>query len=532
MTYSIIPLVNKEIDGCIKALDEYKADCLTTASSINMLKNNLSAIDQKISRLSLLLGKLIEEYHLDAGRYILELFGNTKALIQNLANMLKLDDVDVEVFNKTIDECVYIWQEELLIAGWHDEFIEICKTIASLDTPRTIPENWQDHEWFFSVLNSSQHSLVQCLGNKHRMDRVFNLLSAAERIEQSAIADVMPYLHSDPLLFMREDSRKAAIYALTRELIVKQEGRIPKHQHEHIDRRPRLFSSEREAQILRQISTQLFYGFNNALKVNPTLLSIEKKNRPKLVEVEIMHLTYKGRSKIFVAVNEHAVTQYLKVLFEKENDHFVRILTTNHAKRITRDSEGKIRSARYAKKLERRVFSNAGISIPESTSVSDSSRAHQLAIALREAELSVFDYNMHNRTEFERNVRRILSSPLNEIYFIEVKNCPFKERHAEEFLVDIVESAKSVIAEVEVSIAGKKRPCMSCTGRMSGEIYGRPRVDQYNKNPGSAWVTVQSMQPKEVAARTASVMLTQPAHRTVNRSGKVSKDHGTDSASP
>ena len=88
-----------------------------------------------------------------------------------------------------------------------------------------------------------------------------------------------------------------------------------------------------------------------------------------------------------------------------------------------------------------------------------------------------------------------------------------KKRHAEEFLTDIAECIMMKYPgsehPLEFSIAGTKRPCIGCCGRMTGVI------DFFNRHrPGKLWLHTIQNQPKDVQKRTLRVLLTKSSYGT------------------
>lgn len=98
----------------------------------------------------------------------------------------------------------------------------------------------------------------------------------------------------------------------------------------------------------------------------------------------------------------------------------------------------------------------------------------------------------------------------NNIYFLDVKNYSKEKRHAEEFLCDIAEYAKQFKENLYTCIAGKKRPCMGCSGRM--ESVG---ISNYGKFPGLFWTHTIKIQPKEVAIKIVEQLIEKPSHVSV-----------------
>jgi len=76
----------------------------------------------------------------------------------------------------------------------------------------------------------------------------------------------------------------------------------------------RSFSEERERQLLRQVATQLYFGFENYITINKNSLKeagiITNKNKNPFKEVQIMHLEFAGKHHLYIAANEYKLTPY------------------------------------------------------------------------------------------------------------------------------------------------------------------------------------------------------------------------------
>lgn len=319
---------------------------------------------------------------------------------------------------------------------------------------------------------------------------------------------------------------------------MKQPGRLPKATPVEIRRPYRTFAHERERQLLRQASTQLYFFIENFLSEykldEKTTHNQQQKINGKIVEVQTMHLDFGGDHSLFIAVNEHAVSKHFGSMIQNK-EHFNQILSQPHT--LNRDIEGNVRSQRYAKKLKTRVFDTESTP-PAAHHESDAKQASQVARLLREGEIyplpiGVVSSNKTNTLSGNTVdlLRHCIRNLKNKIYLVYVNECPgpLELRHAEEFLSDIADSAKALGKEtgkeVYTSIGGKKRPCMGCSGRLRGSI------TQYSTFPGRLWVTTIENQPHHVALQTADVILSNSAHITVSRNGTQVRDYDSGSDS-
>jgi hypothetical protein len=220
-----------------------------------------------------------------------------------------------------------------------------------------------------------------------------------------------------------------------------------------------------------------------------------------------MHLICENKSNIFIAMNEFSVAS---IFNEIKSNNFKDKLTTIYSS--PRTTEEKERSKRYATKLERRIFGKkelsgkAGGELDRATFLKKILNKKQICVL----PLDYLDYSEETtkkpkataRTLSEKSIKMLtkkLKEEHDKIFFIQVKGCSYKERHSEEFLCDIVAIAKSIakIEYVHSCIAGKKRPCLGCKGRMDNES-----ISSYGKYPGLFFKHTVQNQSAEVAAQT------------------------------
>jgi hypothetical protein len=74
-------------------------------------------------------------------------------------------------------------------------------------------------------------------------------------------------------------------------------------------------------------------------------------------------------------------------------------------------------------------------------------------------------------------------------------------------------------------IAGKKRPCMGCSGRMHNNI------TQYNQNPGRLWSSTIEQQSDRAAKNTVTLLLSKSSHITQSKDRKQLRDYDSGSDS-
>lgn len=286
----------------------------------------------------------------------------------------------------------------------------------------------------------------------------------------------------------------------------------------------RSFAHERERQLLRQVSTQLYLGLNEKLK--------EKEFNP-LVEVQIMHLQIGNKNNLFIAVNENENSAHLKNLIQ-DDKNFHQLLTTPHP---AIKKEGALRSERYAAKLSARLF-NPNNQL-DAKNVEDLNRYQQVIALLKKGKLQeiAISYGKHCilSDESKQTLKNKFSQKNHYIYLLYIEQIPAfaKARHAEEFLTDIADEAKAFTDTLGVNfyscIGGKKRPCIGCYGRMTGHI------TQFGQFPGGFWTQTLKHQTNEAAINTIRTLLSKKSYISATKNGKgtvADFDSGSDSEGP
>jgi ankyrin repeat protein len=294
---------------------------------------------------------------------------------------------------------------------------------------------------------------------------------------------------------------------------VDQKGRISKFDVE-TPRPVRSFSNERERQLLKQISTQLYF-------------KLRDESLKELQEVEIMHMDFNGRNLLFIAVNEASVSGKVPIVLG-DLKRIQTILTTKYEPK--RDPEGNRRSRLYAAKIANRVYSETPRVRYDSTE--DKRRAEQVVTLLRTGTFCPLELELEEGNILSAASKEVLGKIFrfskNLVFAVVVKKHPkgLELRHAEEYLTDIAEYAAVNHHEdgaVYTCIGGKKRPCMGCAGRMQSVI------SQYGKRPGRYFKHTGETQSDAASGRTITLLLSSSSH--VTRTPIDVLDQSYDSAS-
>lgn len=249
----------------------------------------------------------------------------------------------------------------------------------------------------------------------------------------------------------------------------------------------RNMSSNRRGQMLRHIGTQFFYLWKNQKKI-------------RLKEVQVMQVRQGDGLMIFVAFNstEKDAAQKIKdhgSAMKSSRTSLLQLLQSDYSSDIAWSMH---RSRRYSKKIKSRIRNE------------DNNR---LAEVLNQPpdvikNLDTFKYKM------------------NKVYILCLRDQLEKGIHAEEILCDTADKLRKLFSpKFEFSIFGRKRPCISCSGRMRVA-----EIDFYNKNPGYFWVEGIKHQSEEAARETLRILMTKVPNVTIEWGTRM-KDYDTASDS-
>jgi len=196
--------------------------------------------------------------------------------------------------------------------------------------------------------------------------------------------------------------------------------------------------------------------------------------------------------------------------------------------------EGRVRSQRYARKLECRILPINAF-FQNSTNLEDRQRAEIVSKIFREGTLNNLEIDLEKtNNQLSLITKQYLTYHLynsdNTIFVLNIRNCSQSLRHAEEFLTDIADHARNLAVPLNQMIysciGGKKRPCMGCSGRMEGVI------TNYGQHPGRFWLNTIESQSIEAASRTLGQLVNKPSYVTVCKDGiRTAQDYDSGSDS-
>ena len=267
-------------------------------------------------------------------------------------------------------------------------------------------------------------------------------------------------------------------------------------------RPPRSFKEEKETQILKQLSSQLYYRFMS-------------KNTD-ISEVQVLHVFNKNKTRyLFFATNPLTQEINFQVIKEEWGKYNLESLVTKeyqpHGINEDEMMHRANRSKRHAGKLKQRVYSNA--------------KADRF-----------ISFIQKNNGQGEIFSSRWDPLPNDGIYFVNpykvTENNEYKV-HAEEQLCYIARLIRDSTSKGEWNfrIFGKKRPCMSCFGRLCYENEKNKDLF-FSQHPGYLWFPALREQDRDVQLSTIRNFILKGSCESKNRSGDFfSTSQGTESQS-
>ena len=250
----------------------------------------------------------------------------------------------------------------------------------------------------------------------------------------------------------------------------------------------------KESQILRHMATQLFYRW----KYNQNVKSLQ--------EVQIMKASIIKRSNLnffAIAVNPADAAE---IIVDRDNIFQPNSSIITHVTEIYDQP----RSERYSRKLQ-----------SECTQVELTGLVVQKMVKSKDyLKFPDFPANYHSFQD--------LIEINGKIFFLVPSGFSNIERHGEEYLCDFADFLRGYYdkydEQIVFSIYGKKRPCISCSGRMKAS-----NVADYNPNFGYFWKHGIEDQSEGAARCTMHILLNEkPPHVTFQNNKKL-EDYDTDS---
>lgn len=287
-------------------------------------------------------------------------------------------------------------------------------------------------------------------------------------------------------------------------------------------RPPRQFHGGRERQLLKQLSTVIYFY----IKAN--------NSQNKLVETELMHLKIGDVSHLIISCN--AKDKLAGVFPSDITMGDLQDRLKNNIE-VRGDTEGRERVTRYQKILGK-IFDNEeiGHSLEEGENSADIQCYQQVVKLLQEKNTTVHIFETYTdevRVDQDPIIAEIFSANESRVIILDNGN-PIPSHqyfHAEEYLVKILlaikEHAKGVNDDATIysCIAGKKRPCSTCYATMTHFW-----VNNHGSRPGFAWKTAVDSQVISSAQLTVLSMLRQQCYVTQSKNNKFLSgyDSGSD----
>ncbi|QDT41422.1 hypothetical protein Pan241w_14830 [Gimesia alba] len=248
-------------------------------------------------------------------------------------------------------------------------------------------------------------------------------------------------------------------------------------------RDPRSYNDDEILQIQKHISSQLFAAVRDEAREHRKALTPEERKNDSSTPTEI-EMMVDDKQNIFISANKNSTLDIVHKLVVKQKG-FDEILTTSYAtKNSFIGKKSRSDAAKYAglaKGEDRRERKLDAAEIHDI--VSSANELHHINLELLE---TTGDQTVLNQIRGEKGGR---------IYLVYGKTDD-KGRHAEEKLMDLVKHVGDT--QTHYTVAGKKRPCMSCYGRM---LYCS-RKEKFNishgHNPGRLWEGRWKAQPFEI----------------------------------
>ena len=274
------------------------------------------------------------------------------------------------------------------------------------------------------------------------------------------------------------------------------------------------FSKQRTRQSLRHLSTQIFFYL--------------EKQGTKLEEVQALYLHYNNHDYIFLVGNpilafsekRHTFTPALKANMPEILTKAYPYGGIPHAKEMLR------RSKRYADKLQQRVYQDA-VTNPAAEDGQDLARTDKIKAILQSAKIEPLSITSLTKAGLDLLNAPAYQEALIILYLEGYATKRMQTRHAEEFLVDIITNlpAPKPGRATYSCIAGKKRPCFGCYGRM------HTVVSEHGQHPGHFWSQTIQGQTSIAARRTAKALIEHPSHVSRTRDGGSTTLFDSDSGS-
>lgn len=290
--------------------------------------------------------------------------------------------------------------------------------------------------------------------------------------------------------------------------------------HQLAERPPRVYNEKESVKILQKLSSQLYHRFRQTLQVS---------------EVQVLHVLDGEKTKyLFFAVNpldSSDIFQAIKQDWEGHSLIDVVSMVYDQSEGIDNETEKEKmkrrgeRSKEYAENLKKLFLDNSG-----NKNLINFIRNHSSSHQIFNIQYPLLEDGLY------------LVNPCN---FIPEKGYKY---HAEEQLCDIVELIEETKTKekFKYQIYGRKRPCMSCFGRLCYVKYEQKNENQvairkidnekkekidlaFSQHPGFLWITAFVEQPLDVQMSTFKYFISSPSYVSLNKMGNYCFSEGTES---
>ena len=270
------------------------------------------------------------------------------------------------------------------------------------------------------------------------------------------------------------------------------------------ERPPRMYNEKKLVKILKQLSSQLYYYLRQTSSITEVQgLHVMDGEKTKYLFFAVNPLS---SSDIFQTIKRDWEGQNLIEIVNKVYDQSEGIDNEVERKKMKRRGE---RSKDYAENLNNLFYNNSG-------------------------NINLIDFIQSHRSSHQIFNIQDHRLPEEGIYF--VKPCdvfPKKgyKRHGEEQLCDIVELIEELNTrgKLKYQIYGRKRPCMSCFGRLCHVKNKQKSNLAFSKYPGFLWIKAFMEQPYDVQMSTFRLFISKASCVSLDKMGQYCLSEGTES---
>lgn len=248
-------------------------------------------------------------------------------------------------------------------------------------------------------------------------------------------------------------------------------------------RPPRSHSDDEIRQIERQITSQLYAAAREKVMEQRRKSQNTKRKNTETIPVEIEMMIDEKRN-LYISANKNATLKHVWEVVDRDKG-FTKALTKQYG--TTSSMIGR-RSRNDSSKLNKMISGGSRRDRkPNASAIFD--------IVVNATELHKIDLGQLSEKKDPTVLNHIRNEKGGQIYLVYGKNAD-EGRHAEEKLMDLVEHIGD--EHKHFTVGGKKRPCISCFGRMLYTKQVKGFDITHGENPGRLWIGRWKEQSSEV----------------------------------